>query len=136
MPILNVSVSRKPDDAVAASISHALAEATAVHLHKDPVVTAVAINFIAPTHWFVGGKSLAAQELNSFSLDIKVTAGTNTKSEMAAYIEAVFKAMGQALGPLHDTSYVVVHEVSAAAWGFAGKTQEFRFVAAKIKSAV
>ena len=87
-----------------------------------------------PSH-HVGGKSLASQARNSFWLDIKVTAGTNTKSEMADYIEAVFQTMGRVLGALHDTSYAVVHEVPAAAWGFAGKTQEHRFVAGRIGSA-
>jgi phenylpyruvate tautomerase PptA (4-oxalocrotonate tautomerase family) len=54
--------------------------------------------------------------------------------EMADYIEAIFQAMGRMLGALHDTSYIVVHEIPAAAWGFAGKTQEFRFVAGRIKN--
>jgi 4-oxalocrotonate tautomerase len=135
MPILNVSVSGQPDTALSTSIAGDLSEATKVHLHKDPAVTAVAINYIAPESWIVGGKSLASQGLKSFWLDIKVTAATNTKSEMADFIEAVFQAMARVLGALHDTSYIVVHEVPAAAWGFAGKTQEFRFVAGRIKNA-
>jgi 4-oxalocrotonate tautomerase len=79
---------------------------------------------------------LASQARNSFWLDIKVTAGTTTKSEIANYIEAVFRSMRGVLGAIHDSSYTVVHEVPAAAWGFAGKTQEYRFVAGKIASAV
>ncbi len=51
---------------------------------------------------------------------------------MTAYIEAVFDAIGRVLGPLHATSYIIVHEVPAAAWGFAGKTQEYRYIAGKI----
>lgn len=54
---------------------------------------------------------------------------------MADYIEAVFGTMERLLGALHDTSYTVVHEVPAAAWGFAGTTQEHRFVASRIASA-
>jgi 4-oxalocrotonate tautomerase len=135
MPILNVSVSGQPDAALSSTIAGELSAATKVFLHKDPAVTAVAINYIASESWIVGGKSLANQGLNSFWLDIKVTSGTNTKSEMADYIEAVFQVMGRILGALHDTSYIVVHEIPAAAWGFAGKTQEYRFVAGRIKKA-
>jgi 4-oxalocrotonate tautomerase len=54
---------------------------------------------------------------------------------MADFIEVVFQAMARVLGALHDTSYIMVHEVPAAAWGFAGKTQEYRFVAGRIKNA-
>jgi 4-oxalocrotonate tautomerase len=135
MPILNVSVSANPDAALSEKIANELSGLTKNILHKDPGVTSVAITYIAPENWIVGGKSLASQARNSFWLDIKVTAGTNTKSEMADYIEAVFRTMGGVLGELHDTSYTVVHEVPAAAWGFAGKTQEHRFVAGRINSA-
>ena len=132
MPILNVSVSAHPDAALSERIAHDLSELTKSILHKDPAVTSVAITYVAPENWIVGGKSLASQGRNSFFLDIKVTAGTNTKSEMADFIEAVFQTMGRVLGELHDTSYAVVHEVPAAAWGFAGKTQEHRCVAGRI----
>lgn len=134
MPILTVSISREPDRALSATVADTLTAATKCYLHKDPAVTAVTISYIAPENWFVGGASLASQGLNSFWLEINVTAGTNTKSEMADYIEAVFLGMRHVLGALAETSYIVVHEVPAAAWGFAGKTQEFRFVAGRIKS--
>lgn len=135
MPILNISVSAKPDAALSERIATELSELTRGILHKDPDVTSVAITYVSPEHWIVSGKSLASQVWNSFWLDIKVTAGTNTKSEMADYIEAVFRTMRGVLGALHDTSYTVVHEVPAAARGFAGKTQEHRFVAGRIASA-
>ena len=72
---------------------------------------------------------------SSFWLDIKVTQGTNTKTQMAAYLEDVFKSMKQLLNPVHDDSYVLVHEVPATSWGFAGKTQEYRFIASRMSAA-
>jgi 4-oxalocrotonate tautomerase len=33
------------------------------------------------------------------------------------------------LGPVHDDSYIMIHEVPAPAWGYSGKTQEYRFIA-------
>ena len=135
MPFLNVSVSAAPDAALTNAIAAELSELTQSHLRKDPAVTSVAITYLSPENWIVGGASLASQGRSSFWLDIKVTAGTNTKPEMADYIEGVFAAMGRLLGALHETSYIVVHEVPAAAWGFGGKTQEHRFVAGRLKNA-
>lgn len=135
MPILNLSVSGRADAVLSARIASELSDLTARILRKDPAVTSVAVTYMPPEHWIVGGRSLASQARNSFWLDVKVTAGTNTKSEMADYIDAVFKAMGQILGSLHETSYAIVHEVTAAAWGFAGQTQEHRFVAGRIETA-
>jgi hypothetical protein len=40
-----------------------------------------------------------------------VSEGTNTKDEKAAYLAAVFKRMGELLGPLHQESYAHVDEV-------------------------
>jgi 4-oxalocrotonate tautomerase len=108
---------------------------TKVHLRKDPAITAVAVSYIDPRHWFAGGMSLAAQGKRSFWLDIKVVDGTNTKAEMAAYLEAVFAKLGETLAPVHHESYILVHEVPAAAYGFGGRTQEFRFISGLLKAA-
>jgi len=135
MPILTVRISGEPQPALSAAVATALSEATSVHLHKDPAVTAIVIEYVPADRWFVGNRPLAEQGVRSFSLDIKVTHATNTKAEMAAYIEAVFQSMARLLGPVHATSYIVVDEVPAYAWGFGGKTQEYRFIAGRIKTA-
>ena len=70
----------------------------------------------------------AQQRRSSFYLDIKIVDGTNTKDEKARYIAAVFAKMGELLGELHPESYVYVHDVRAEAYGYAGLTQEFRYV--------
>ncbi len=80
-------------------------------------------------------QSRQSQQTTSFWLDIKVVDGTNTKQELASYIEAVFDAFEGLLGKVHPESYVLVHEVSAAAYGFGGKTQEFRFISGKLQAA-
>ncbi|HEV7310562.1 4-oxalocrotonate tautomerase family protein [Ensifer sp.] len=134
MPIINITVSGKADVALSTRIAAAVSDLTATHLRKDPTVTAIVVNYADPEHWFAGGRSLAEQALNSFWLDIKVVDGTNTKPEMAAYLEAIFARFEQLLGRLHHESYVLVHEVSAAAYGYGGKTQEFRYISGKLKS--
>ncbi|MNF03410.1 hypothetical protein D3C80_2027240 [compost metagenome] len=61
--------------------------------------------------------------------------GTNTKQEMANYLEAVFNGFQQLLGNVHPESYILVHEVTAAAYGYEGKTQEFRYISSKLNAA-
>ena len=135
MPIINVVISRHPDPALSQRLATKVTELTKVHLRKDPTLTAVAVSHIDPQHWFAGGTSLASQGRHTFWLDIKVVDGTNTKQELASYQEAVFAGMSELLGDVHPESYILVHEVPAAAYGFGGQTQEFRFIAGKLKAA-
>jgi 4-oxalocrotonate tautomerase len=95
-------------------------------------LTAKIVKSFDAADWFAGGKSLAEQKLASFWLDIHVTEGTNTKDEKAAYIAAMFKRMGELLGPLHNESYLHVDEVRGDAYGFGGLTQERRYIAGKL----
>jgi 4-oxalocrotonate tautomerase len=134
MPIINIAASGKPDAALSARIAKEVTEITARHLRKDPTLTAVAVTYHDPQHWFAGGKSLAAHGTNTFWLDIKVVDGTNTKLELEAYLKAIFAAFGRILGTVHEESYVFVHEVPAASYGYGGKTQEFRFISGRLEA--
>jgi 4-oxalocrotonate tautomerase len=134
MPILTVLLSTTPDVAVSAKVAATLSRLTAQILHKKPELTSIAISHVDPAHWFVGGPSLVAQKRTSFFLDIRITDETNTADEKARYIDAVFKEIGVLLGELHHESYVHVHDVRAAAYGFGGLTQQHRAVAARLQS--
>lgn len=126
MPILNLTLLTEPDAAQKAAIASTLSGLTAAILRKDPSLTAVTLSCIEPGNWFVGGAALAQQRKNSFFLDIRVTDGSNTPKEKADYIAAVFAAMGNFLGQLHEVSYVHVHDAGADAWGYGGLTQHER----------
>ena len=92
-PSSTVSVTGKPDAALSARIAKEVTEITATQLRKDPTITAVAVSYIDPQHWFAGGKSLAEHGTNTFWLDIKVVDGTNTKLELEAYLKAIFDSL-------------------------------------------
>lgn len=134
MPYINVNLAAIQDPSLPQRVANEVTELTARHLGKDPSVTAVVVNVVDPRHWFVGGSSLNEIKRNSFWLDIKVTDGTNTKREMADFIDSIFEAMRTLLGDLSDTSYAMVHSVPAAAWGYAGRTQEYRYISGRIKA--
>ena len=133
MPLITVTYSSsRQSPSLKADIAAAVSELTAKILHKDPKVTAIIVKSADAADWFAGGKSLAEQNLASFWLDVHVTEGTNTKDEKAAYLAAVFKRMGELLGPLHTESYLHVDEVKGDAYGFGGLSQERRYIANKL----
>ena len=131
MPILNVKVSQAASTELTQAISEILLELTTRILRKKRELTAIAIDYVPPQHWIVGGSSLADQGKNSFYFDIKVVDGTNTKDEKAQYISEVFSAFGKLLGQVHEESYIYVQDVRAEAYGFGGLTQEYRYIKAK-----
>jgi 4-oxalocrotonate tautomerase len=131
MPFLDVKVSRGGTAPEAAAIAAELTRITTVLLGKRREVTAVAIDWLPAEQWFIGGESLAQSRQRSFFLKIEITTSTNTKDQKAAFVAAVFTAMEKLLGPLAPASYVVIQEVAADAWGYAGRTQEFRYIEGK-----
>ena len=133
MPILSVQLSTPPSPKQSALVASTLSRLTSNILHKKPEVTSIAITHIDPAHWFVGGVSLRDQEKTSFFLDIRITDETNTANEKALYIAEVFAEMGVLLGDLHHESYIHVHDVRAAAYGYGGLTQQYRAIAAQLR---
>jgi 4-oxalocrotonate tautomerase len=127
MPILNIKVSAQRSPELTRSISCTLLDLTSRILHKQPEVTSIAIDYVDPEDWIVGGASLAAQGKSSLYFDVKVTDETNSKAEKAEFIRQAFAAFSELLGNLHEESYIYVQDVRAAAYGYGGKTQEYRF---------
>jgi 4-oxalocrotonate tautomerase len=136
VPMITIQYSSPPRTAANAdAIAQAVTTLSAEILHKDPAVTAVAVEQIDPGRWFIGGKSLARHDLAGFWLDIRLTDGTNTRDEKAAFIAAVFDRMNELIGPLHAESYVHVNEVRGDAYGYGGLTQNERYFAGRLNPA-
>jgi 4-oxalocrotonate tautomerase len=133
MPMITVRfATTRTEPALKSAIASRISRLSADILHKDEKVTAVLVEQAQPGDWFCGGRSLADAKLASFWLDIRITDGTNTKDEKAAFVAAAYQAMGELLGPLHEESYVHVHDVRGDAYGFAGLTQERRYITGKL----
>ncbi len=127
MPILNVKISGTKSVETTKQVTDLLLDITTRILNKKREVTAIAIDYIDRDCWIVGGKLLSEQNKNSFYFDIKVTDETNTKDEKAQYIKEAFAGFEKILGNLHEESYVYVANVRATAYGYGGKTQEYRY---------
>ena len=135
MPFLQLTLSAPPSPALTAQVAAVLNNLTVQVLRKESRLIAVALNYVDPIHWLIDGKTLAGQQLASFFLDIRITDGTNTKDEKAAYQQQVFAQLGELLGPLHPISYVCIHDVRAEAYGYGGLTQEYRYVQGQLAPA-
>jgi 4-oxalocrotonate tautomerase len=131
MPILNVKVSKPASAELTQRISEILLELTVTILRKKRELISIAIDFVPPEQWVVGGRTLAEQAMSSFYFDIKVVDGTNTKDEKARYVKECFAAFGSLLGDLHQESYIYVQDVRAEAYGYGGETQEYRYIKSK-----
>jgi 4-oxalocrotonate tautomerase len=127
MPILTVKTTVKRSPQMSEQIAALLLNHSQNVLGKDPSLTAVAIDYIDPADWIIAGKSLAESGQHSIFVDIRITDETNTKAEKAHYIEVVFRAFVELIGPLHEESYIHVHDVRASAYGYGGRTQEYRY---------
>ncbi len=126
MPILNVQVSAQRSPELSERITEALLELTSRVLGKRRDLTAVVIDYVDPRDWFIAGKSLAELKKTSFYFDVKVVDETNTKAEKARYVAEAFELFERLLGDVHTESYVYVQDVRASAYGFGGRTQEYR----------
>ena len=131
MPYLNVKICAPQSAETTSKVASFLTDLTANVLGKKKELTSVAIEYMPAHQWFIGGTSLSSQDAKTFYLDIKVTEGTNTKNEKADYIKKVFAEFEATLGRLDPASYIVIHEVRADSWGYAGATQEFRHIKGK-----
>ncbi|HEV2557155.1 MAG TPA: tautomerase family protein [Microvirga sp.] len=135
MPILSLKVSGPVDPVRAQELTQAVTDLTATILRKKRELTAVILDVVDPAAWTVGGSTLAEQGLASFALTIKVTAGTNSRDEKAAFVNAVHGRVSAILGPLNEASYVIVEEVPADSWGYGGQTQEYRAATKAVQAA-
>jgi 4-oxalocrotonate tautomerase len=131
MPYLNARISGPASAERIERVAGILADVTAEELKKKRELTSIAVECLSPSHWFVGGPSIAEQGVATFFLEIRTTEGTNTKDEKARFISRVFIEMEAILGLLHAASYVVIQEVRADAWGYGGDTQESRYIRGK-----
>ena len=126
MPHIVLQLSGAPDQPLARNAVDRVIEHTMAELGKKKEVIAITVQFISADDWYIAGKTLAELGQSAFHLDISVTDETNTKAEKAQFIRELFAAM-KALRPnLHECSYVHVIDARAAAYGFGGRTQEYR----------
>ena len=130
MPHIVLQLSGPVDAGLAARSVDKVIDLTCRVLGKKPEVISIQVLFTPSEQWFIAGKTLAETGRSAFHLDISVTDETNTKAEKARFLAEVHAAFARLRPDLHEVSYVHVIDARAAAYGYGGKTQEFRHQAA------
>jgi 4-oxalocrotonate tautomerase len=126
MPHIQLQISGNPDTNLTQRAAAKVSELTQGVLGKEADVIAITVQYVPRDQWIIGGSSLDAQGRNAFQLDISVTDETNTKAEKARYLAEMHAAMSELIGNVHPVSYIHVIDARAAAYGYAGLTQEHR----------
>jgi 4-oxalocrotonate tautomerase len=126
MPALRLQVAplQNPDRyrLLAAALTRLMADL----LHKDASLTAVLIEDLPAGRWLIAGADVRRP---TALLEANITAGTNTAEEKSAFIAAAHAELQRQLAPsatLEEASYVIVREIPAGDWGYAGLTQRER----------
>lgn len=129
MPYLRVRIATaNHDDTTASKVAASLTSFAVTDLGKSASAAAVDVQFTDPASWFIGGKPLTATSSSGFVVEIKITEATNSRDDKAKFVRDVFQFMAGEFGDIAKTSYVILQDVASEAWGYGGKTQEYRYI--------
>jgi len=95
MPTLQLKVSPLQNPPRYRTLACALTDLTADLLGKREEVTAVMIEDLPASRWYVGGQDVRGP---TACLEISITQGSNTAQEKAAFIAAAFAELQTQLG--------------------------------------
>lgn len=126
MPILHVQLVADLNPEQEMQIADTLVQITNGVLGKRVELTAVHLDRVSPDRWFIGESSMTSRNTATYAVEIKITQGTNSGEQCADFIRQVHRFMRESLGATAETSYVVIHEIPAHAWGYGGQTQAAR----------
>lgn len=125
MPFIRITLGRAVSSAQKQAVARQTTALIADLLHKRAEVTAVHVDSVAADGWCIAGEP-PAEALTPAHGEIYITAGTNTAAEKAAMIAALQRLLVETCGALPEASYIVIHEIPATDWGYAGQTQAAR----------
>ncbi|AHL73806.1 4-oxalocrotonate tautomerase [Stutzerimonas stutzeri] len=126
MPHIVIQLSGPRDTELGRNAVATVNRLTAEVLGKMPQFMATTVQYIPDDDWFIGGQPLSVLGGSAFHLDISITDETNTKAEKARFVRELYEEFAALRAGLHETSYVHLIDARAAAYGYGGRTQEWR----------
>ncbi|HMT94448.1 4-oxalocrotonate tautomerase family protein [uncultured Thiothrix sp.] len=97
-------------------------------LRKKRHLVAVTVEYLPPDQWFVAEQAISTQ---TAFIQAYIMAGTNTETEKTQAILELYRLLTTLLGLVEKASYIVLTEISASDWGYAGQTQAQRYLASQ-----
>jgi 4-oxalocrotonate tautomerase len=132
MPYLHLRIAPIHNPPCHAQLARALTAVTARILGKRSELTALSIEELPTTRWFVDGAEVRRP---TAMLEIHITQGSNTPEQKAAFVGAAHAELERLLGggdTLEPASYVLVQEWPGGDWGYQGRTQAARRLAVAV----
>ncbi len=131
MPYINIRFAGEPltSEQIQQIVTGTTGHMTKI-MGKKGELTSVRIEAADAKYWGIGGEIVSETNTTAAHMDIKITAGTNSDAEKAAMVVAGHKLLVNVLGALPEATYVVIHDLPGANWGYAGETQADRAKAA------
>lgn len=123
MPYIDLMVHPELTPTQAERLAEGITDAMCEIMGKRREVTVVRVARADCLNWSIGGRPSARA---TAYLDVKITEGSNGQEEKARLIGHLDRLLRDTLGDLAEASYVVIHELPADNWGYAGTTQAAR----------
>lgn len=132
MPFIRISVAGKePNPYQITQLQRKTTQLMSEVLKKRSEVTVVTVESSHASHWSVDGKHLEGDQV-LVQMEAFITAGTNSEQEKAEFILAAHQMLCSVFDAAISPLYVVIIEVEGESWGYGGKTQSARRLAAQI----
>lgn len=125
MPFIRITLGKTVALTQQQRLARRATDLIAAILHKRAEVTAVQVATVGADAWRIAGEPVAPG-LTPAQAELFITEGTNTQAEKAEMIVALHRLLEELCGPLPEASYIVIHELPAANWGYGGQTQAAR----------
>lgn len=124
MAFVKVSISKPPLDPgdIALPLSEEITSVIDGLKGKDREATVVQVNQSEPFYWSVDGGHVSDTTPSIASVDVYVSEGSLKKAQFESIISGLHEVLENHLSPIHEESYVLVHEFPDRSWGFGGKS--------------
>lgn len=127
MPGITLTVSGQANQDLTNRLAKEITDLTSRLLNKPHDRTWIIVRYEPKENWFIDGHSLVQLSKNAFRLWITITDETNSKEEKAALHREAFSLLSDIIGNVHPISNIYIIDARAAAYGYAGTTQEYNF---------
>ena len=122
MPFARLTLVPAVPETDARTLAAALTDLIAKDLDKRRDLTSMLIEMPQNVIWSIGAEPVEA----TAHLEVCVTAGTNSEAQKRSFIANAMAALRPAVPGLSATTYIIIREMPASAWGYDGRTQADR----------
>ena len=122
MPFARLTVTARLTPDARRDLQTRLTDLIACALAKKHALTAVLIDVVEPDAWCIGAQAQG----EAAHLEVTVTRGTNSPQQKAEFLQGAMALLAASFPHLHRATYIVIHDVPGADWGYDGQSQAAR----------